>query len=109
MHELSIAESIVDSVVQRTGGRRVHVVRVRVGRLTAVAPDALRFCFELATAGTPLEGARLEVDQTDARVHCRTCEKDVVVTDLLLLCDCGSADVDVVSGRELQVSSVEVV
>jgi hydrogenase nickel incorporation protein HypA/HybF len=109
MHELSIAESIVDSVLQRTGDRQVHVVRVRVGRLTAVVPDALQFCFELAAAGTPLEGARLDVDETEALVHCRTCEKDVAVADLILLCACGSADVDVVSGRELQVASVEVV
>ncbi|MEO7352503.1 MAG: hydrogenase maturation nickel metallochaperone HypA [Marmoricola sp.] len=108
MHELSIAESIVDSVLQRTGDRAVHVVRVRIGRLTAVVPDALHFCFELATAGTPLEGARLEVDETDARLHCRSCGEDVVVRDLILLCECGSADVDVVSGRELQVSSVDV-
>lgn len=109
MHELSIAESIVDSVLQRTGDRQVHVVRVRIGGLTGVVPDALQFCFELATAGTPLEGARLDVDETEALVHCRTCEKDVAVADLILLCDCGSADVDVVSGRELQISSVEVV
>ena len=58
---------------------------------------------------TSLEGARLEIDQTDARVHCRSCGQDVVVTDLILLCHCGSSDVDVLSGRELQVSSVEVV
>jgi hydrogenase nickel incorporation protein HypA/HybF len=108
MHELSIAEAIVDSVLQRTGDQRVHVVRVRIGRLTAVVPDALLFCFELATAATPLEGARLDIDETDARVHCRSCGQDVVVADLVPLCACGSADVEVLSGRELQVSSVEV-
>jgi len=109
VHELSIAESIVDAVLQRTGAQQVHVVHVRIGRLTAVVPDALQFCFELATAGTPLEGARLDVDQTDARVRCRSCGKDALVADMVLLCDCGSADVEVLSGRELQVSSVEVI
>jgi len=109
VHELSIAESIVDTVLQRTGAQQVHVVNVRIGRLTAVVPDALLFCFELATVGTPLEGARLDVHQTDARVHCRSCGKDPLVADLVLLCDCGSADVEVLSGRELQVGSVEVV
>jgi hydrogenase nickel incorporation protein HypA/HybF len=108
VHELSIAESIVDAVLQRTGDRVVHVVRVRVGRLTAVVPDALEFCFELATADTPLAGATLEILETDAMVHCRSCGQDVVVADLVPLCQCGSADVEVIAGRELQVSSVEV-
>lgn len=108
MHELSIAESIVDTVTQRTAERRIEVVRVRIGTLMAVVPDALMFCFDLATQGTPLEGARLEIDQTEAKVYCRACDQESVVADLILLCDCGSADVEVLAGRELQVSSVEV-
>ena len=45
MHELAIAESVVASVLEHTGGRRVAVVRLRVGRLAGVVPDALSFCF----------------------------------------------------------------
>lgn len=108
MHELAIAEAVVDTVVQRTGTHHVELVRVRVGALLAVVPDSLHFCFDLATQGTPLTGARLEIETTDARVHCRGCAQDFVVSDLILLCACGSADVDVLAGRELQVSSVEV-
>ena len=63
MHELAIAESVVATVLERTGGRQVSVVRLRVGRLSGVVPDALTFCFELATAGTPLEGATLEIEE----------------------------------------------
>ena len=61
MHELAIAESVVSSVLERTGERPVSSVRLRVGRLAGVVPDALRFSFELATAGTPLAGAALEI------------------------------------------------
>ena len=61
MHELAIAESVVSSVLERTGDSRVSVVRLRVGRLSGVVPDALTFCFELAAAGTTLEGATLEI------------------------------------------------
>ena len=67
------------------------------------------FCFELATEGTSLQGAVLEIDTPPGRAHCRDCEADFVLPDLILLCDCGSADVDVVAGRELQVMSVEMV
>ncbi|MBA2418317.1 MAG: hydrogenase maturation nickel metallochaperone HypA [Nocardioidaceae bacterium] len=108
MHELAIAESIIDAVLERTGDRSVTVVRLQVGRLSGVVPDALTFCFELATAGTAIEGAELEIAEPTGRAHCRDCDVDFVVDDLILLCDCGSADVEVVAGRELSVTSVEV-
>ena len=60
----------------------------------------------LVTAGTPLEGAALEIDQPEGRGHCRTCGQDVALAEPILLCDCGSADVEVVAGRELAVASV---
>jgi hydrogenase nickel incorporation protein HypA/HybF len=108
VHELAIAESVVAAVLERTDGRRVSVVRLRIGRLTAVVPEALSFCFELATTGTPLEGAVLEVTEESGRAHCRSCGADFSLEDAILLCGCGSADVELLSGRELQVTSVEV-
>ena len=108
MHELAIAESVVAAVLEHSGERRVSVVRLRVGRLSGVVPDALSFCFELATVSTPLEGAALEILEEDGRAHCRTCAADFSLTDPFLLCDCGSADVELLSGRQLSVMSVEV-
>jgi len=108
VHELAIAESVVAAVLERTEGRRVGAVRLRVGRLTAVVPDALTFCFELATAGTPLEGAVLEITEEPGRGHCRACDTHFELPDAILLCACGSADVEVLAGRDLTVASVEV-
>lgn len=108
MHELSIAESIVEAVLDRTGEQHVTAVRIQIGRLSGVTPDALTFCFELATAGTALEGAALEIEHCAGRVRCRSCDRVAESNDLILLCPCGSADVDVVAGRELQLTSVEV-
>lgn len=108
MHELSIAESVVEAVLQRTGDQRVTVIRIQIGRLSGVVPDALTFCFELATSGTALEGAVLEIQECPGRVHCRACDREAESADQFLLCPCGSADVDVVAGRELQLTSVEV-
>jgi hydrogenase nickel incorporation protein HypA/HybF len=109
MHELAITQSVVDAVLDKTGDRLVTTVRVKVGRLAGVVPEAMRFCFDLVTAGTTLEGARLEIEQPPGQAHCRACGDDFGLTDLILLCPCGSADVEVTTGRELQVSSVEVV
>ncbi|MGH3503369.1 MAG: hydrogenase maturation nickel metallochaperone HypA [Nocardioidaceae bacterium] len=108
MHELSITQSVVDAVLEHTAGRQVTEVRLRVGRLSGVVPDAMRFCFDLATAGTPLEGATLEIDEVGGRAHCRDCDAEFELDDPILLCPCGSADVQVIEGRSLKVASVEV-
>jgi hydrogenase nickel incorporation protein HypA/HybF len=71
MHELAIAESVVSSVLERTGDRHVSVVRLRIGRLAGAVPEALDSCFELATAGTPLEGASLELAACWQSAACR--------------------------------------
>jgi hydrogenase nickel incorporation protein HypA/HybF len=108
MHELAIAESIVQAVRSRLGDRPVRSVRLRVGQLSGVLTDALTFSFELAAHGTPLEGAQLFIDEPRGRLHCRSCGRDVGRDDLVLLCECGSADVEVTAGRELALLSVEV-
>lgn len=108
MHELAITQGVVDLVAGRTAGRRVRAVHVRVGRLSGVVADAMSFCFEIASAGTPVEGARLEIEETEGRIQCRRCGLVSAVDDLFWLCPCGSADVAVVSGQELMVVSVEV-
>ena len=109
MPALAITQSVVDVVTGRTGDAPVASVRLRVGRLAGVVPDAMRFCFELVTAGTPLEGATLEFEQPEGRGRCRTCGRDLPLPDLVLLCGCGSADVEVLAGRELAVASVVLV
>ena len=107
MHELAITQGIVDTVLERTGTARVAKVNIRVGRLSGVLPDALTFCFELVTAGTSLQDAVLEIEQPEGRARCRTCSSNFVLPDLILLCPCGSADVEVLAGRELAIASVE--
>lgn len=108
MHELAIAESVVSSVLEHTEGRHVSGVRLRVGRLSGVVPDALVFCFDLAAVGTPLEGASLDIEDVEARARCRSCEVDFTMVDSFLLCACGSADVELLTGRDLALASVEV-
>lgn len=107
MHELAITQSVVEAVTARTGSARVAEVHVRVGRLSGIVPEAMRFCFDLVTDGTPLEGATLEIEQPAGRGRCRRCGDDLELVDLVLLCGCGSADVEVLAGRELAVASVQ--
>ena len=108
MHELAIAENIVDAICEHADGRRVRRVTVRIGTLTAVVPEAMRFCFDLACEGTMAEGAALEIEERAGAGRCRSCGAEVVLTDPILLCPCGSADLSVTAGRELEIVSMEV-
>jgi hydrogenase nickel incorporation protein HypA/HybF len=61
LHELSITRNVVAIVSERAEGQRVTRVRLEIGRLSAVVPDSIRFCFDICAQGTPLEGAELEI------------------------------------------------
>ena len=109
MHELSIAESIVAVVERHARGRRVTAVTVSVGHLRQVVPASLEFAFELITHGTALDGAELELEEVPAAGHCRACGRESRLDGFPLNCrSCGSADVEIVSGEELQVESLDV-
>lgn len=108
MHEMAITQSVVDAVCEHAAGRPVRSIRLQVGRLCAVVPDAMQFCFELVTEGTVAEGARLDIEEPPGRAHCRGCDTDFPLSDLILLCPCGSADVEILAGRELRIMSMEV-
>ncbi|WP_193340696.1 hydrogenase maturation nickel metallochaperone HypA [Pseudarthrobacter sp. AB1] len=81
MHELSIARSL-DAVLDRTGGQANSGVSFRIGPLSGVLPDALRFCFDVASAATTLAGARQQIEEPQARGHCRQCGTDFAKTDM---------------------------
>jgi hydrogenase nickel incorporation protein HypA/HybF len=108
VHELAVAESIVAAVTAKLADVAVRWVRVEVGALSGVVPDALAFCFELAVADTPLHGAGLEIVTAPGRGRCRECAAEFDTGDLLTLCRCGSMDIEVVGGRELLITAVEV-
>lgn len=107
MHELAIAGEIVALVADRTGGARVGRIVVEIGRLCAVAPDAMRFCFDLATEGTVAEGARLEIVETPGLGRCRACGAEVVLERPFARCACGGTDLDWLAGEELRIREVE--
>ncbi len=112
MHELSIAESIIEIVMENlstNGGGEVRSVKVRIGELAGVVPDSLDFCFTAITAGTPLEGSKLEIERTSIVAHCAACGADSNIERFVFTCPvCGGVNIEVVSGSELQVVEIEV-
>jgi hydrogenase nickel incorporation protein HypA/HybF len=108
MHEMALTQSVVEAVCEHAAGRRVSSVKLEVGALCAVVPDAMTFCFDLATEGTIAAGARLDIDVRPGTARCRSCDAHFELTEPILLCPCGSANVEVLAGRDLKILSMEV-
>jgi hydrogenase nickel incorporation protein HypA/HybF len=109
MHEFSIASAVVDTAVKHAAGRRVTVVSLRCGRLRQVVPDALEFAFGIVARETVCEGARLDQEVVAARLRCDACDRGWEIDVPAFRCPtCGTADVAVLSGEELEVESIEV-
>lgn len=110
MHEASIAASIIDrlSTHPELAGKRIRVVRLKVGRLSTIVPDNLRFLFGAVADGTPLAGAVLEIDEVPARATCEACATAFEIEEPIFLCPaCGSGKIRLDSGRELTIESVD--
>jgi len=109
MHELAIAQAIVDIAVGHARGRPVARVEVRVGHLRQVVPDALAFSFELVAQGTVAQAAELVLEEVPPAGRCRTCGAQGPLDALPLCCAaCGGWDVDVTAGEELLVDAIEI-
>lgn len=113
MHELSLMEDLVTTIEQsmesgRVAGR-IAVVHLDIGKLSAVIPDALQFCFEICAKGTALEGAELRVRQLAGRARCKACGVEREIDLLPPPCSCGSIEHRVVGGEELRLAGVEVI
>ncbi|MFG2819291.1 hydrogenase maturation nickel metallochaperone HypA [Kitasatospora sp. NPDC048365] len=112
MHEMSIATAVVeqvDAAAREHGMDAVARVRLQVGELAGVVPSALDFCFELACAGTLLEGAVLETESVAARARCLPCATEwaVGMPPDLGCPRCGGGSVELLAGRELQILGVD--
>src|SRR5262245_54553919 len=107
MHELAITQEIVDLVCARAAGAKVRRVVVEIGKLSAVLPDAVRFCFGLCAEGTPAEGAQLEISEPPGRARCRACAAEIELERVFAQCSCGSTDLEWLSGEELKVKDME--
>jgi hydrogenase nickel incorporation protein HypA/HybF len=111
VHELSIALSIVEGAEEelaRQGGGRVTSVLLKLGPLSGVVKEALLFSYELACAGTALEGSNLVIEEMPIRIDCPRCqgERSAKSIQALQCEDCGTSG-PVVGGTELEMYALE--
>jgi hydrogenase nickel incorporation protein HypA/HybF len=112
MHELSIATSIVETVLQEIARKHlppVQTIAVRIGALSCVDPEALRFGFDSIISGTPLANTKLEIEFVPVQGKCRACGQEFAVEDFVFACPhCQSGQIEVTRGEELDIAYLEV-
>jgi hydrogenase nickel incorporation protein HypA/HybF len=113
MHELSVAQGIIDIVRDNVPAPDLHRVRsihVRVGTMAGVMTESLSFCFAAVTADAGLPDARLTIETVPLTARCRSCGQTGEIEPYLFRCSfCEATDMEVVTGRELTVREVELV
>ena len=113
MHELSIAQNILEIVLAHLPAHESHSVKsvkLKVGQQSGVVPDSLDFCFGVAVQGTPLEGVALDIERVPFILNCRACGSSFRSESGIVVCpSCNGMDVEVLSGTELQVVEIDLV
>ena len=113
MHEMGIALQIIEiasgSIPQSETPIQVEKVNLKVGKMAAIVSDSLRFCFEIAAKDSLLSGAALHIEEVPVRARCKDCHHEWTIDELVFQCpQCGSGQLDIISGRELNIESIEI-
>ena len=106
---LQVIEIAAASIPENLRRARVARVNLTVGKLSAVVSDSLRFCFNVAAKDTPLDGAELFIEEVDVVARCNDCDHQWTIDTPAFSCPrCKSGDITLVSGRELDIRSIEI-
>lgn len=111
MHELSIAMSILDMAEDESARRStaVSAIHVKIGALSGVAKEALLSAYDLARAESPLETAQLVIEEVPVMIYCPRCQapRGVHSVQQLTCTECDTPSAEILQGRELQVTALE--
>ena len=112
MHELGLLKGVVSAVeraAEKAGATGVRTVGLRVGSRSGAVPEALYGAWPIATSGTTVDGAELEIDEVQAAVWCQTCDKAQPIDEFFALtCPvCGTPTANLVAGREFEVTHAD--
>lgn len=109
---MSIAQNIIDIIREHVAPDRetnVRSVKVLIGEFSGVVAESLEFCFSSLIQGTPLEKATLEIEKVQVKASCRSCGQTSSLEYGVFICPlCGSNDVKLLSGTELQIKTIEI-
>jgi hydrogenase nickel incorporation protein HypA/HybF len=113
MHEMGIAIQIAEiataSIPPDVQDVKIERVNLRIGKFAAVVPSSLKFCFDIVAKDTPLAGSELHIEEVPVVVSCRDCQEQWTIEEPAFQCqNCQGTSIDIVSGRELDIESIEI-
>ncbi|MBE9528631.1 MAG: hydrogenase maturation nickel metallochaperone HypA [Proteobacteria bacterium] len=112
MHEISLMRVILETVEQemaKCNASALNRLTLRIGTLTAVEPDAMRFAFDAAIEKTPMEGATLDIMASALSGRCRDCGTEFPLVEFDSPCPiCSGVDIKRLTGTELDIVSIDV-
>ncbi len=112
MHEFTITENILSIVLEKAqavNARKITQVDLLVGRLTGYVPECIRLQYDILSHNTIAAGASLSIRQPQAKLHCRKCDIDFASDSFKLICpECHNMEIEILSGSELYVESIEI-
>jgi len=112
MHELGVTENIVNISLTKAGeaqAKKVIRINLVVGELSGFVPDCIQFYFDFLSKDTIAQGAVLHFESVPAQLRCRNCSMIFQPQDTLWSCpECGGQSVEIFTGRELYIESMEV-
>jgi hydrogenase nickel incorporation protein HypA/HybF len=112
MHEMSIAQSLTDILQEemvKNHASGLKSVKLNIGKLSAIVPEALSFCFEIIVSGTNMEGAVLDMEMIPLKGICLDCDQGFEIEDYVFSCPyCESPNIRTISGQDLSIVEMEV-
>lgn len=112
MHELAITKSMLDIALkeaEKAGAREIRIINLVIGEVTGFVEDSVQFYFDFLSKGTPAEGAALSFTIVPIKAQCRSCARPFGLKESGWTCPyCGNSGLDIISGKELFIESIEV-
>jgi len=113
MHELAVCQALmeqVESIALEEQADHVTAIHLGIGPLSGVEPRLLEQAFSIARAGSIAADAELVIASMPIQVSCKQCGQQSEALPNRLLCGhCGDWRTSLVSGDELQLTSIELV
>jgi hydrogenase nickel incorporation protein HypA/HybF len=113
MHELTLTESVVEiatEAAEQSGARSIRRIVLEIGKLSAVEPEAMRFCFDAVAVNTAAAGAALEICSIEGAGWCADCARTVALDERVSPCpECGGFRIRITAGEEMRVRELEIV
>ena len=112
MHELSIASSLMDLCLEtalKNNAVSIKRIKIKVGKMSGVMPHFLQSAFEAVQKNTIAENAVLEIVEEEIEIQCKGCGQKTKMETYAFICPaCGSPELEILSGNDLQLLDMDI-